>query len=343
MTQQILVVGGAGYIGSHMVRLLIEAGHEVVVFDNLSQGHRSAIGDADLIVGDLMNADDLARVFDGRRIDAVIHFAALISVGVSVADPGAYYRNNVCGTLNLLEAMRGAGVEKLVFSSTAAVFGNPRSERLSEDHALAPINPYGWSKRMVEQILADMAVAWGLDSVSLRYFNAAGAHPSGTIGEAHDPETHLIPVVLLAALGLIDGLKLFGDDYDTPDGTCVRDYIHVSDLAMAHLKALAFLEASPGAHAFNLGNGAGFSNRDVVEAARAITGREILVDIAPRRPGDPARLVADSSHARERLQWTPQYPRLESIIESAWAWHQNPSYGPFASLDASVRVEGRGA
>ncbi|PWR03668.1 UDP-glucose 4-epimerase GalE [Meridianimarinicoccus roseus] len=331
MKRSVLVVGGAGYIGSHMVRLLIDSGHEVVVLDNLSQGHRAAIGDAELVVGDLMNTADLAAVFAGRRIDAVIHFAALIAVGESVVDPGAYYRNNVTGTLNLLDAMRNAGVDKLVFSSTAAVFGNPRTERLSEDHPLAPINPYGWSKRMIEQVLADMARAWGLNSVALRYFNAAGAHRSGQIGEAHTPETHLIPVVLLAALGLRNGLQLFGDDYDTPDGTCVRDYVHVCDLAMAHLKALEFMHRAPGAHAFNLGNGSGFSNREVVKVARSVTGRPIPVEIVPRRQGDPARLVADGRRARDILGWRPEYPELGSIIESAWAWHQSPLYGPFAS------------
>lgn len=330
MTRKVLIVGGAGYIGSHMVRLLLDEGHEVVVLDNLSQGHRAAIGEAELVEGDLMNADDLAAVFEGRRIDAVIHFAALIAVGESVIDPGSYYHNNVCGTLNLLDAMRNAGVDKLVFSSTAAVFGNPRTERLSEDHPLGPINPYGWSKRMVEQMLADMARAWGLNSVALRYFNAAGAHPSARIGEAHSPETHLIPVVLLAALGLHDGLKLFGADYDTPDGTCVRDYIHVCDLATAHLKALEFMDAAPGAHAFNLGNGSGFSNREVLEVARAVTKVAIPIEIAPRREGDPARLVADSTRAYKVLGWTPKYPDIKSIIESAWAWHQSPAYGPFA-------------
>jgi UDP-glucose 4-epimerase len=330
MTRKVLIVGGAGYIGSHMVRLLLDEGHEVVVLDNLSQGHRAAIGEAELVEGDLMNADDLAAVFEGRRIDAVIHFAALIAVGESVIDPGSYYHNNVCGTLNLLDAMRNAGVDKLVFSSTAAVFGNPRTERLSEDHPLGPINPYGWSKRMVEQMLADMARAWGLNSVALRYFNAAGAHPSARIGEAHSPETHLIPVVLLAALGLHDGLKLFGADYDTPDGTCVRDYIHVCDLATAHLKALEFMDAAPGAHVFNLGNGSGFSNREVLEVARAVTKVAIPIEIAPRREGDPARLVADSTRAYNILGWTPKYPDIKSIIESAWAWHRSPAYGPFA-------------
>jgi len=328
--RKVLVVGGAGYIGSHMVRLLVEAGRGVVVFDNFSQGHRAAVAGVEVFEGDLMSPDDLAAAFDTYDIEAVIHFAALISVGDSVTDPASYYRNNVTGTLNLLDAMRAAGVNKLVFSSTAAVFGNPLTEKLAEDHPLAPINPYGWSKRMVEQVLADMAHAWGLNSVALRYFNASGAHPSGEIGEAHDPETHLVPVVLLAAMGLRTALKLFGDDYDTPDGTCIRDYIHVCDLASAHLKALDYIDTAPGAHAFNLGNGAGFSNQEVVEAARRVTGKELPVEIAPRRAGDPARLVADSTRAREVLGWTPEHPDLDSIIQSAWDWHQNPSYGPFA-------------
>lgn len=330
---KILVVGGAGYIGSHMVRLLVEAGRQVVVFDNFSQGHRAAIKGVDVVEGDLLNPADLSSAFAQHEVEAVIHFAALIAVGDSVTNPNSYYRNNVTGTLNLLDAMRDAAVNKLVFSSTAAVFGNPLTDQLSEDHPLAPINPYGWTKRMVEQMLADMATAWGLNSVALRYFNACGAHSSGEIGEAHDPETHLLPVVLLAALGLRDSLKLFGGDYDTHDGTCVRDYIHVSDLASAHLKALDYMDKSPGAHAFNLGNGEGFSNLEVVEAARRVTGQPLPVEIAPRRAGDPARLVADSTRAREILGWTPAHPDLDGIIQSAWSWHQNPAYGPFAKKD----------
>ncbi|MDJ1016385.1 MAG: UDP-glucose 4-epimerase GalE [Paracoccaceae bacterium] len=330
MTGKILVVGGAGYIGSHMVRHLAEAGREVVVFDNLSQGHRQAVEGVELIEGDLLNPVEVAAAFSRHQFEAVIHFAALIAVGESVVAPDAYYRNNVCGTLNLIGAMRDAVVGNLVFSSTAAVFGNPLSRHLDEDHPLAPINPYGWSKRMVEQMLADMAAAYGINSVCLRYFNAAGAHPSGEIGEAHNPETHLIPVVLLAALGLRDKLMVFGDDYDTPDGTCVRDYIHVMDLASAHLKALEYMAKNPGAHAFNLGNGAGFSNREVIETAREVTGCEIEYEIARRRGGDSARLVADSARARELLGWNPEIASLERIIESAWRWHQRPRYGPFA-------------
>ena len=328
--RKILVVGGAGYIGSHMVRLLVEAGREVVVFDNFSQGHRAAVRGVEVFQGDLMQPADLSAAFQRHDIEAVIHFAALIAVGDSVKDPNAYYSNNVAGTLNLLDAMRTAGVNKLVFSSTAAVFGNPQNDKLAEDHPRAPINPYGWSKRMVEQMLEDMAAAWGLNSVALRYFNACGAHSSGEIGEAHDPETHLIPVVLLAALGVRDSLKLFGDDYDTPDGTCIRDYIHVMDLASAHLKALEYMAKTPGAHAFNLGNGAGFSNLEVVETARKVTGHPLPVEMAPRRAGDPARLVADSTRARNELGWSPEHPDLADIIQSAWDWHQKPLYGPFA-------------
>ncbi|WP_299845036.1 UDP-glucose 4-epimerase GalE [uncultured Paracoccus sp.] len=332
MTRNILVCGGAGYIGSHMVRLLRDHGHQVVVFDNLSQGHTAAIPGTDLVQGDLLNPADLADLFARHQIDAVIHFAALTAVGESVAAPDRYYRNNVCGTLNLLDAMRHAGVDRLVFSSTAAVFGNPLTELIDESHPLAPINPYGWSKRMTEQMLADMATAYGLRSVSLRYFNAAGAHPSAEIGEAHQPETHLVPLVLLAALGKREELAIFGSDYPTRDGTCIRDYVHVSDLASAHLKALDGMEREAGAHVFNLGNGNGFTTLEVIEAARRVTGREIPFVMADRRPGDAGILVADSRRAREVLGWQPRYGELETIIDSAWRWHQAPAYGPFASL-----------
>jgi UDP-glucose 4-epimerase len=330
MTRSVLVCGGAGYIGSHMVRLLQEAGHDVVVFDNLSQGHAEAVSGTTLIRGDLLNPEDLSALFGQHGFDTVIHFAALIAVGESVVAPDLYYRNNVCGTLNLLAAMKTAGVDRIVFSSTAAVFGNPLTELIDETHPLAPINPYGWSKRMMEQMLADMAAAYALRSVSLRYFNAAGAHPDGEIGEAHDPETHLIPLVLLAALGLRDRLAIFGEDYDTRDGTCIRDYIHVLDLAAAHLKALDYMDTHPGAHSFNLGNGRGFTTLEVIEAARRVTGREIPVEMAPRRAGDAGILVADSARAKAVLGWEPRYAELETIIETAWRWHRAPKYGPFA-------------
>ncbi len=331
MPQRILVCGGAGYIGSHMVRMLRSEGHDVTVFDNFSQGHRAALpAGVAVIEGDLNDPAGLARAFGGEPFDAVYHFAALISVGESVTLPDLYYRNNVVGALNLLDAMRGAGCDRIVFSSTAAIFGNPETDLIAEDHRRAPLNPYGRSKLMMEEILADHARAHGIRSVSFRYFNAAGADPSGEIGEAHDPETHLVPNVLLAALGARPGLQIFGDDYATRDGTCVRDYVHVNDIARAHLAALGLMEAEPGAHAFNLGNGTGFTNLEVIEAARRVTNRDIPVTMAPRREGDAAMLVADSTRARERLGWRPELPGIADIIKSAWAWHRAPAYGPFA-------------
>jgi UDP-glucose 4-epimerase len=322
----VLVCGGAGYIGSHMVRYLGARGHEVVVFDNLSTGHREAVGTAPLVQGDLLDPAALADVFRGQPFDAVMHFCALSLVGASMAEPYLYYRNNVTGTLNLLQAMQEAGVGKLVFSSTAAVFGHPQTDLIDEAHPTQPINPYGASKLMVERMLADAARAYGLRSVALRYFNAAGADPSGDIGEAHDPETHLIPNVLRAALGKGGVLKVFGDDYATGDGTCVRDYVHVNDLAAAHLAAIEFLAGHEGAHQFNLGNGRGFSVLEVIEASRRITGADIGFERAPRRPGDPPVLVASSALAREHLGWEPAFGDLDRIIESAWHWHRRARY-----------------
>ena len=296
MEQAILVCGGAGYIGSHMVRLLRERGLRVVVFDNLSLGHAAAVGDTTVVEGDLLDRAALEALFGANEFSAVYHFAALSSVGESMAAPDRYYRNNVCGTLNLLDAMRGAGVDRIVFSSTAAVYGDLGSERLVEADITVPINPYGRSKLMIEQALADHAAAYGLRSVSFRYFNAAGADPSGEIGEAHDPETHLVPNALLAALGWMD--------------------------------------AQEGAHVFNLGNGTGFSIREVIEAARLVTGRDIPVRLSPRRPGDAAVLVADSTRAREDLGWRPDFPDLESILRTAWQWHRAPGYGACALTPA---------
>jgi UDP-glucose 4-epimerase len=322
----ILICGGAGYIGSHMARWLALRDHRVTVLDNLSTGHREAVQWGELVEADVLQPASLDRAFEGRTFDAVMHFCARSLVGESVADPYAYYAANVTGTLNLLEAMRRHGVARLVFSSTAAVFGHPNSERIDETHPTQPINPYGASKLMVERILADAAGAYGLRSVALRYFNAAGASPEATIGESHSPETHLIPNVLRAALGSGPALKVFGEDYATHDGTCVRDYVHVDDLAEAHLRALAFLDAHPGAHAFNLGNGRGFSVREVIAAAEAVSGRSIPFSIQPRRPGDPAVLVAASDKARAALGWVPAYDRLEPILETALRWHRDQRF-----------------
>ena len=314
-----------------MVRQLVERGYDVVVFDNLSYGNAAAIPQSvPLIQGDLLDTDALKTLFAQNAFDAVYHFAALISVGESVSAPDIYYRNNVVGTLNLLDAMRTAGVERFVFSSTAATFGNPEAPLIAEDHPKNPLNPYGRTKLMIEQVLADYGHAYGIRSVCFRYFNAAGADPSGEIGEAHDPETHLVPNVLLAALGARDGLDIFGEDYDTRDGTCIRDYVHVNDIASAHLAALEYMDANPGAHVFNLGNGDGFSIMEVIAAAEKVTGRKIPYRVGPRREGDAAILVADSSRAKALLGWSPATPDVETIIETAWNWHRAPKYGPFA-------------
>jgi UDP-glucose 4-epimerase len=304
-----------------MAKCLAASGAEVTVLDNLSTGHREAVRWGNLIEADLMDPSALDAAFSGQRFDAVMHFCARSLVGESMAEPYAYYANNVTGTLNLLQAMHRHGVDKLVFSSTAAIFGTPVSETIDEDHPKAPINPYGASKLMVERILEDAACAYGLRSVSLRYFNAAGASPDGDIGECHEPETHLIPNVLRAALGQGTGLKVFGNDYPTPDGTCIRDYVHVDDLAQAHLLAVDYMRSHEGAHAFNLGNGLGFSVTEVIRTAERVAGREIPRGIAPRRPGDPPVLVASSAQARTELGWKQSHSSLEDIIASAWAWH----------------------
>ena len=321
----ILVCGGAGYVGSHACLALARAGHEVTVLDNMLTGHREAVRWGRLVDADILKPQTLDAAFD-RKVDAVMHFCARSLVGESVTDPYAYYQNNVTGTVNLLEAMRRHGVDRVVFSSTAAVFGNPVSDMIDEEHPKNPINPYGASKLMVERVLADAANAYGLRSVALRYFNAAGAAADAGIGESHEPETHLIPNALKAAAGEGAGLKVFGNDYPTPDGTCVRDYVHVLDLADAHLRALGWMDREPGAHRFNLGNGNGFSVLQVIEAARKVTGRDIPYEIGPRRAGDPAVLVASSTQAREKLGWTPKFDRIEPIIETAWAWHRAPAY-----------------
>jgi UDP-glucose 4-epimerase len=322
----VLVCGGAGYIGSHMVRWLRASGHQVVVFDNLSTGHRAAVGDVPLIVGDLLDADSIGAAMESTRATVVMHFCAKALVGESVSDPYLYYDNNVVGTLRLLQAMRRHRVAKLVFSSTCAIFGVPQTARIEEHHPKSPVNPYGASKLICEQMLADAAEAYGLRSVALRYFNAAGASPAGGIGESHDPETHLIPNAIRAVLGIAPSLNVLGRDYPTADGTCVRDYVHVDDLAQAHASAMAFLDTHEGAHVFNLGSENGASVLEVIESVERVTGRSVPRQDAPRRPGDPPALVADSRRAREVLGWSPRYRSLDSIVETAWRWHQAPSY-----------------
>ena len=321
----ILVTGGAGYIGSHTVLALQRAGYDVIILDNLVYGHRDLVEGVlkvKLVVGDTSDRPLLDRLFADRNIEAVMHFAAFIAVGESVADPGTYYRNNVAGTLSLLQAMVAAGVKKLVFSSTCAIYGEPQILPIPEDHPQNPISPYAASKAMVERILADFDRACNLKSVRFRYFNAAGAEPTGLLGEDHQPETHLIPLALLTALGKRDCLSVFGTDYPTEDGTCIRDYIHVCDLADAHVLGLAYLLRGGDSDAFNLGNGNGFSVRQVIETARLVTGREIKAAERDRRPGDPPVLVGSSDKARKILDWHPQYQDLKEIVTHAWQWHQ---------------------
>lgn len=316
----VLVVGGAGYIGSHMVWLLGQKGVDVVTLDNLSSGHRDAVLHGQFIHGDIADQLILDKVFRQYRFDAVMHFASSIQVGESVQDPAKYYQNNVVNTLNLLNAMCAHGVDKFIFSSTAAIFGEPEYSPIDEEHAKRPINPYGWSKLMVEQALADYDRAYGLKSVCLRYFNAAGAHPDGLLGERHEPETHLIPLVLQAASGRRPDITVFGRDYDTPDGTCIRDYIHILDLAEAHWLALQYLQSAGETTAFNLGNGNGYSVESVIQAVRRVTGEIIPVQEGRRRLGDPARLVANADKIRRELGWQPVYFDLDVIVEHAWLW-----------------------
>ncbi len=315
-----LVCGGAGYIGAHMCRLLAAHGHQVTVLDDLSTGHEAAVRWGPLRIADLCDADDLARAFDEIQPDCVLHFAAKSIVPESQRRPAEYYRNNVLGSYHLLEQVRrvGAGI---IFSSTAAVYGLPQTPRLLETHPLNPINAYGRTKLAIEHLLQDYWNAYALPSVSFRYFNAAGAEPEASIGEGHEPETHLIPRLLESALGRLPTIAVYGDDYATPDGTCVRDYIHVDDICEAHLAGMSLLGAQPGAHRFNLGNGDGYSVLEVVETTRRVIGRAIEVIRAERRPGDPDRLVADATAARQSLGWTPRNA-LDAIIASAWRWHQ---------------------
>ncbi|OIP77660.1 MAG: UDP-glucose 4-epimerase GalE [Oscillatoriales cyanobacterium CG2_30_44_21] len=322
--QTILVTGGAGYIGSHAVKALQKADYRVIVLDNLVYGHQDitqTLG-AELIVGDTTDRNLLDRLFREYDISAVMHFAAYAYVGESVTQPDKYYRNNVMGTLSLLEAMVAANVKKFVFSSTCASYGVPQQIPITEDHPQAPINPYGASKLMVERILQDFDVAYDLKSVIFRYFNAAGADPEGAIGEDHQPETHLIPLVLWAALGKRETITVYGSDYPTEDGTCVRDYIHVTDLAEAHILGLQYLLNGNQSEIFNLGNGNGFSVQRVIDTARQVTGKTINVLKGDRRVGDPPALVGSSAKARQILNWQPKYADLSVILQHAWTWHQ---------------------
>lgn len=319
----VLVVGGGGYIGSHMSKTLARAGHAGVTFDNFSTGYRDAVRYGQLVAGDLQDQAALDEVFAAYRFDAVMHFASFIQVGESVAEPAKYYRNNVANTLNLLDAMVRHRVDKFIFSSTAAIFGEPDYVPIDEKHPRRPLNPYGRSKLMVEEILADFDRAYGLKSTCLRYFNAAGADPDGKLGERHDPETHLIPLVLQVASGRRAQITVFGTDYATPDGTCIRDYIHIEDLCDAHLLSLERLVRGEGSAAYNLGNGNGYSVNDVIAVAAQVTQRPIPVVTSARRPGDPARLVADSTLARRDLGWSPKFPQLEQIVSHAWTWEKH--------------------
>lgn len=317
----ILICGGAGYIGSNINKMLSQQGYQTVVFDNLIYGHRELAKGGEFVQGDLNDYSAIDAVFKRWKIDAVFHFAAYAYVGESVKDPAKYYRNNVTCTLNLLDAMRANGCNRIIFSSTCATYGVPPQVPITEDMPQNPINPYGATKLMVERIFKDYAAAYGLQFVVLRYFNAAGADPDGEIGEWHIPETHLIPLVLDAAAGKRPSIKVFGTDYPTRDGTCIRDYIHVYDLADAHLRALHYLEQGNLSDFFNLGNTLGTSVLEVIEAVKKVTGRSFKVEYSARRPGDPAELVGDSAKAQRVLGWVPRYPEIETIVAHAWNWY----------------------
>ena len=322
----ILVTGGAGYIGSHFVKYLIENGKDVLVIDNLSRGHREAVHEKAMFEKvDILDYDDLLAVMKKYSIDSVVHFAAFAYVGESVEQPEIYYSNNVIGSFNLIKAVNECGIKKFVFSSTCSLYGNPYKVPISEDESTKPINPYAQTKLIIEKILHDYDAAYGLKYVALRYFNAAGADPEGKIGESHMPEPHLIPIVLKAALGKREKVSIFGDNYETEDGTCIRDYIHVIDLADAHLKALEYLDSYKLSEIFNLGTGKGYSVKEIIKTAEKATGKYLKSEIVNRRAGDPAILVADNKKAKKVLKWIPKY-NLEEIISSAWNWHKNPKY-----------------
>lgn len=322
-SNKILVTGGAGYIGSHTCKALSRRGFEPVVFDSLENGHGGAVKWGRLERGNLLDATAIGAVFERHDFAAVVHFAAYAYVGQSVVEPAAYYRNNVGGSMNLLDAMRSHGVNNMVFSSTCATYGVPSSTPISEREAMQPINPYGRSKMMIEQLLEDYSRSYGLRACSLRYFNAAGADPEGEIGEVHDPEPHLIPNVLRAAMGKQQCLNVYGGDYPTPDGTCIRDFVHVTDLADAHCLAVEYLFESPGCHAFNLGSEQGHSVLEVIGAAEAATGLSVPYNLEPRRPGDPPVLVADSSKAERVLGWRRSHSRISEILRTAWQWERS--------------------
>jgi UDP-glucose 4-epimerase len=322
----VLVVGGAGYIGSHAVKMLGQAGHEVWVYDNLSRGHRQSVPTGRLIEGEVADQRRLVDVLKEKKIDAVMHFAAFALVNESVLDPSLYYRNNVIAALELLDAMRAADVKRIVFSSTTATYGEPENIPIPETTPQHPINPYGFTKLVIEQALSDYAAAYGFGYAALRYFNAAGADPDGGIGEDHDPESHLIPIVLQVALGQRERITIYGDDYPTADGTCIRDYIHVCDLADAHLRALARLEPGKGI-CLNLGTGRGTSVREIIQSCRKVTGHAIPEIIGQRRAGDPPELIADARRAREELGWIPKYTDVDEIVKTAWNWHKSHPHG----------------
>lgn len=326
-SRNVIVTGGAGYIGSHACKALSRAGYVPVVYDDLSRGHRDAVRWGPFEEGDLLDGKRLRAVIDRHAPRAVLHFAAFAYVGESVGDPGLYWRNNVAGSLSLLEAMRDTGVRRLVFSSTCATYGDPLETPITEGHPQAPVNPYGQTKLAVERMIDGFRQAHGLEAVVLRYFNAAGCDPEGEIGEDHDPEPHLIPRALMAASGRVAALEIFGDDWDTRDGTCVRDYIHVQDLARAHVLALDALERGGAPRVCNLGNGRGYTVREVVEAAERVTGRKVPHRFAPRRAGDPAELVGSAERARSTLGWSPELPELEDMVRSAWNWMERSSRG----------------
>lgn len=322
----ILVTGGAGYIGSHTVKLLLNKGFEVVILDNLSRGHIEAVPKGTPFENvDLLDYEALYSAIKKYPIDAVIHFAAFTYVGESVADPGMYYRNNVVGSFNLINAVKENNIKKFVFSSTCSIYGNPVNIPISENEPANPINPYARTKYMIEEILRDYDASHELKHIALRYFNAAGCSDDASIGESHEPEPHLIPLILYAALGIKEKITIYGEDYDTPDGTCIRDYIHVNDLANAHIRALDFIEKQNKSDYINVGTGNGYSVKEMIDAAKRITGKDIKSEIVGRRAGDPARLVAENSKAKNHLGWTAKYG-LDEIIQTAWNWYQDRKY-----------------